>query len=133
WAEQQFVASSRYVLQHIQRTPSWDGSTALLHAIRLNMALLHAMQGGRAMALDTCSRFIQAWLPRLYDRNRDAQAQEQHYRQLLEERFAAYAPALMAATGELWQEMEQERAEPALQDFITHNRAVFRQYRALGF
>jgi len=133
WAEQQFVASSCYVLQHIRDTPSWDSSVALLHAIRLNMALLHAMQAERAVVLDTCSRFIQAWLPRLYDRSREASAQELHYRQLLQERFAAHAPALTAATQELWQDMKQERAAPALQHFITHNRAVFRQYRVLGF
>ncbi|GAA0550977.1 thiopeptide-type bacteriocin biosynthesis protein [Chitinophaga japonensis] len=133
WAEQQFIASSRYVLQHIHDTPDWDNSVALLHAIRLNMALLYALREEEASALDICRHFIQGWLPRLYGHTKDAQAKEQHYMQMLHDRFAVYAPALTAATFQLWREMEQDNAEPHLQTFIAHNREIFCQYRALGF
>jgi thiopeptide-type bacteriocin biosynthesis protein len=133
WAERQFVASSAYVLQHIRNTPSWDDSTALLHAIRLNMALLFALQEDQAFTLHCCGSFIRSWLPRLFDPARDGQEQEQHYTALMQSRFDAHAAPLTTATANLWENMEQGTAEPGLQTFIHSNKEVFSQYRSLAF
>lgn len=132
-AEQQFVASSAYVLEHISDTPAWDDSVALLHAIRLNMALLFAIQEEPEFSLQCCSNFIRAWLPRLFDANREAKVQERHYTALMQSRFDTNAAALTAATANLWENMKQGTAEPALQRFIDSNSEIFSRYRLLGF
>ncbi|HEY0611990.1 MAG TPA: thiopeptide-type bacteriocin biosynthesis protein [Chitinophaga sp.] len=133
WAERQFVASSAYVLQHVRNTPSWDDSVALLHAIRLNMALLFSLQEEQEFTLQCCRSFIKAWMPRLFDQAKDAKEQERHYTALMQSRFDTHAATLTAATANLWESMEQERAEPALQIFINQNREIAAQYSRLGF
>lgn len=133
WAERQFVASSAYALHHIRNTPSWDNSVSLLHAIRLNIGLLFALQEEPAFALHCCNNFIQAWSPRLFDPAKSAHEQQQHYTALMQSRFDAYATALTTATAHLWDNIKAATAEPALQAFINSNRGVFRHYRDLGF
>lgn len=133
WAEQQFVASSGYVLQHINSAGTWNDSVALLHAIRLNMALLFALQEEPAFALQCCKNFIAAWMPRLFDPAGNAKAQQAHYTALMQSRFDAYAPSLTAVTAALWENMEEGTAEPALQTFIGKNREIFSRYRSMNF
>lgn len=133
WAERQFVASSAYVLQHLRNTTSWDDSVALLHAIRLNMALLFSLQEEQAFTLHCCRSFIKAWIPRLFDPAKDPQQQEDHYTALMQSRFDTHAAALTTATASLWESMEQERAEPGLQTFIQQNREIASQYHRQGF
>ena len=133
WAERQFVASSAYVLQHLRNTSSWDDSVALLHAIRLNMALLFALEQEQAFTLHCCRSFIKGWMPRLFDPAKDAQEQERHYTALMQSRYDAHAAILTKATAQLWESMEQEKTEPGLQTFIYQNREIAAQYRKLGF
>jgi thiopeptide-type bacteriocin biosynthesis protein len=133
WAERQFVASSAYVLQQLRNTSSWDDSAALLHAIRLNLALLFALQEEQEFILHCCRSFIKAWMPRLFDPAKDVQEQERHYTALMQARFEVHAPALTAAVARLWESMEQEKAEPGLQTFICQNKEIATQYRRLGF
>lgn len=124
-AEQQFGISAAYVLQQT--------STSLVQAVKLNIATLQALQATPFETLDVCHRFVQAWLPRLYDRNKDLSQQERYYKQLLQQRFDAYAPALTNAAVSLWQEIAEGRTTDALQTFADGNRIVFQQYRLLGF
>jgi thiopeptide-type bacteriocin biosynthesis protein len=132
-AEEQFIASSAYVLHHIQQAPSWDDSVALLHALRLNLALLFALQEGEEFTLQTCDTFIRSWLPRLYDPSASKHAQEQYYRSQMQSRFDTHAAALTAATTYLWENMERGVAEEALQTFVIQHLAIFRQYRNYHF
>lgn len=133
WAERQFAASSAYVLAHIHDTSSWDDSVALLHAIRMNMALLFALGEGEELTLYICRRFVQAWLPRLYDPAADPVSQQQCYTRSLQSRFDAYAGSLTSATAWLWENMGMGTAEDRLEAFITANRKIFSQYRRLNF
>lgn len=133
WAERQFIASSAYVLQHLRNTSSWDDSAALLHAIRLNMALLFSLQEEQEFILHSCRSFIRSWMSRLFDPAKDVREQELHYAALMQSRFDAHAAVLTAATASLWEDMEQEKAEPLLQTFIYQNREIFSQYHRLGF
>ncbi|WP_298738499.1 thiopeptide-type bacteriocin biosynthesis protein [uncultured Chitinophaga sp.] len=133
WAERQFVTSSVYVLQHLRNASSWDDSIALLHAIRLNMALLFALHEEPAFTLHCCRNFIKAWITRLFDPASDAKEQERRYTALMQSRFEVHAATLTSATARLWESMEQEKAEPALQTFIYQNREIAAQYRKLGF
>lgn len=126
-AEQQFHLSSACVLQ------SLNPAGALMQAIRLNLALLQALQLTPLHTLQVCRRFIAAWLPRLFLPEQDRQQQHDHYLQRMHEKFLAYAPVLAPAAAELWQGMEQGNAPPALQTFTEGNRDVFAQYRQLGF
>lgn len=133
WAEQQFVASSDYVMKQVAEIPAWTGAVALLHAIKLNIAVMYALQEEKEMNLDTCRRFIHAWLPRLYDPGKDRLQQEQHYMNLFQTRFEQYADSLNTAALALWEGLSQGACEPRLQIFMEHNRHIFQQYKALGF
>lgn len=129
-AEQHFHLSSVYVLGEINQI---NPSTALMHAIRLNLALLQALLLTPAITLDVCHRFIQGWLPRLYLPEHDRQQQETYYLQRMHEKFVVYAPALKNIAVNLWQGIAQGNAPPALQTFAEGNSHVFAQYRQLGF
>jgi thiopeptide-type bacteriocin biosynthesis protein len=133
WAEQQFVASSVYILKQVAEIPAWTGAVALLHAIKLNKAVIYALQEEKGMNLDTCRRFINAWLPRLYDPGKDRLQQEQHYMALFQARFEQYAGALNTAALDLWKELSLGACEPCLQIFMEHNHHIFQQYKTLGF
>ncbi|NML41069.1 hypothetical protein HHL17_28000 [Chitinophaga sp. G-6-1-13] len=126
-AEQQFHLSSVYVLQEI------NPAAALTQAIRMNLALLQALQLTPALTLDICHRFIQGWLPRLFLPEQDRQQQEDYYLQRMQEKYLVYAPALTHAAVNLWQEIAQGNAPSALQIFADGNLDVFTQYRQLGF
>ena len=132
WAEQQFVASSDYILEQVADIPAWMGTAALLQAIKLNIAVMYALQEEKEMNLDTCRRFIRGWLPRLYDPYKERLQQEQHYMALFQARFEQYAGALNTAALELWQELSRNACEPRLQIFMEHNHHIFQQYKILG-
>lgn len=132
WAERQFAASTAYVLHHIAQESAWNISAALLHAIRLNVGLLYALEVESAVVLGICGQFVRAWLPRLYDPTGDPAGQEAYYTRLIQERFAMYAPTLTSAVSRLWQEITAGGAEEQLQRFIARSREVFRRYRELG-
>lgn len=125
-AEQQFGFSSAYVLQEVDKI---NPSTALVHAVRLNLMTLQALQEPPEHTLDVCHRFIQGWLPRLYHPQQDKEQQQAYFLQRMEERFAFYAPALTQAATALW----RGSVSPALQAFAEGNSRVFAQYRQLGF
>ncbi|SJZ65467.1 thiopeptide-type bacteriocin biosynthesis domain-containing protein [Chitinophaga eiseniae] len=124
-AEQQFGFSSAYVLKEINRI---DPSSALMHAIRLNVITLQALRETPEHTLNICRRFIQGWLPRLYAPQEDRAQQEAYFLQRMEERFAFYAPALTRAATELWNGNVPE----TLQAFAAGNSHVFAQYKQLG-
>lgn len=126
-AEHQFYLSSACVLQEI------NPPGALMQAIRLNLALLQALQLTPVLTLEVCHRFIQGWLPRLYLPDQDRQQQEAWYLQRMHEKYLAYAPALTPIAVDLWRRMMQGGAPPVLQRFVEGNRNVFAQYRQLGF
>lgn len=132
WAEQQFVASSDYILEQVADIPTWTGAVALLNAIKLNIALMYALQEEKGMNLDACRRFIHAWLPRLYDPGKGRLQQEQHYMTLFQARFEQYAGALNTAAPALWKELAQGASEPCLQIFMEHNHRIFQLYKTLG-
>ncbi|RBL89122.1 thiopeptide-type bacteriocin biosynthesis protein [Chitinophaga flava] len=131
-AEQQFGISAAYVLQQI-KTTALNPSTSLIQAVKLNIVMLQTLQATPFETLDVCYRFVQAWLPRLYDRSKDSSQEEQYYKQLLQQRFDAYAPALTNAAVSLWQEIAEGRTTDVLQTFADGNRIIFQQYRLLGF
>ncbi|MBC9932022.1 thiopeptide-type bacteriocin biosynthesis protein [Chitinophaga qingshengii] len=128
-AEAQFGLSSTYVLEVIQQM---SVSNTLLHAIKINLALLQALREPPLQTLDICRQFVLSWLPRLYDPQQDRQEQEAYYLQLLQERFLAYAPTLTQAAVNLWEELLHENAPAALQIFAKGNHHIFNQYRQLG-
>jgi thiopeptide-type bacteriocin biosynthesis protein len=129
-AERQFGLSSAFVLQEL---PHIAPSTVLTYAIRLNLALLYALAATPEQTLNTCQRFIEGWLPRLYHPQHDRQQQRSWYLQRMEERYAAYAPALTPAAADIWNRLTQGDAPPALQTFADGNRSLFVQYRQHGF
>lgn len=133
WAEQQFVTSSDYILKQLAEISEWKGTVALLHAIKLNIAVMYALQEEKEMNLDTCRRFIHAWLPRLYDPGKDRSQQEQHFMSLFQTRFEQYADSLNTAALALWEELSQGACEHRLQIFTEHNQHIFQQYKTLGF
>ncbi|MBW8682961.1 thiopeptide-type bacteriocin biosynthesis protein [Chitinophaga rhizophila] len=133
WAEDQFVASSRYVIDVLNTTSEWSVSTALLQALKMNMALLYAWDTSPMQQLDTCRLFIRNWLPRLYDRSQPAAAQEQYFTSLLEARFTQYAAVLLPAVHNLWEELHAGTAATPLKQFVACNRQVFCAYATHPF
>lgn len=132
-AEQQFVASSRFVLQQINTMAVWNGSIALLHTLRMNIALLYTLQEEKETVLDICRQFIRAWLPMLYNRSKDTHIQEIHYREQFQQRYNKLAPELDQFAGSLWNSIEAGRNESILQQFIDSNHEVFSGYKTFRF
>jgi len=133
WAEEQFMCSSTYVLTVLDSRQEWDTSSALLEALKMNIAMAGAFDIAAFEMIAICRQFIHQWLTRLYDRNKPAAGQEEYYMQLLDTRFSHYADLLLPATVTLWEELNEGKAEPVLQTFMQSNRQVFQEYERLGF
>lgn len=133
WAEEQFICSSTYVLTILDSRREWDASSALLEALKMNIAIGSALDVAGLEMIAICRQFIHQWLPRLYDRNKPAAGQEQYYMALLETRFSHYAEFLLPVTAALWEELCEGKADPVLQTFMQSNRQVFEAYKQLGF
>ncbi|SFM58310.1 thiopeptide-type bacteriocin biosynthesis domain-containing protein [Chitinophaga sp. YR627] len=133
WAEEQFICSSSYVLTILDGRREWDASSALLEALKMNIAMAGALDVAGLEMMAICRQFIHQWLPRLYDRSKPAAAQEQYYMALLETRFSHYAELLLPVTAVLWEELCEGKADPVLQTFMQSNRQVFEAYKQLGF
>lgn len=132
-AEEQFICSSDYVLTVLDNRREWDASSALLEALKMNIAIACALDIAALEMIAICRQFIQQWLTRLYDRSKPAAGQEQYYMTLLDARFNHYAELLLPVTVTLWEELCEGRAAPDLQTFMQSNQQVFREYKRLGF
>lgn len=133
WAERQFVASSRYVLEVLSAVPEWSTSAALIQALRMNIAMAWALETAEEEITAICSLFIKGWLRRLFDPSKPAGEQDIYYTGLMEARFNSYANVLLPAAGTIWHALQNEIADSSLQVFAEENKHVFRQYRGLEF
>ena len=132
-AEEQFICSSTYVLAVLNKSREWDASSALLEALKMNIAIACALDVAAFEMIAICRQFIHQWLPRLYDRSKPVTGQERYYMTLLETHFSHYTELLLPVTAKLWEELCEGKAEPVLQTFMQSNQQVFQAYGQLGF
>jgi thiopeptide-type bacteriocin biosynthesis protein len=125
FAEQYFFLSSRYVLSHI--VPKAGTRSILTDALYLQLTLLKALRWEMPRLCQLLDYFIAGWIRRLYDPQKDPQAEHIFWLSQFEENFNKKAQAFCPGTAALWEALEQgESDEPGR--FIQQSELVLRDY-----
>ncbi|WP_080779574.1 thiopeptide-type bacteriocin biosynthesis protein [Chryseobacterium phocaeense] len=128
YAEDQFYASSRFILHHLVENSPLSASERYLFALKTHLAFFKGMELSQNHILQLCDQFVQSWLPVPFSENPDEQ--EQNRKDVLDafqNQFNAYQTLLAENLTEFWNSTEMSE-DFYLQQFLTSNRNVFANY-----
>lgn len=128
FAENQFYASSQFVLHHLLENTSLTASERYLLAIKTHIAFFKGMGLSPNYIQKLCDMFVQSWLPVAFSENSDRH--EQNRKTILsvfQQQFEVYQTLLYENLSEFWNSLDVT-TDPYLQQFMKVNREVWKEY-----
>lgn len=128
YAEDQFYASSRFILHHLAENSPLSASGRYLFALKTHLAFFKGMGLSQSHILQLCGQFVQSWLPVPYSGNADENEQNRkNVLDVFQNQFNAYQAALAEHLTE-FRNAADTGEDSFLQQFLASNRNVFIQY-----
>ncbi|KXH84710.1 thiopeptide-type bacteriocin biosynthesis protein [Chryseobacterium kwangjuense] len=128
YAENQFYASSRFILHHLVENSPLSASERYLFALKTHLVFFKGMELSQNHILLLCDQFVQSWLPVPFSENPGEQ--EQNRKDVLDafqNQFNTYQILLTENLTEFWNSTEMNE-DFYLQQFLASNRNVFASY-----
>lgn len=128
YAEDQFWASSRFVLHHLVQNDPLTASGRYLLALKTHFAFFKGMRLSRNYSQQLCDQFVQSWLPVPFSDHPDEQ--EQNRKTVLfafQQQFESYQNVLQESIEEFWNSLDTT-TDPFLQQFLEVNEKVWKDY-----
>lgn len=128
YAENQFYASSRFILHHLVENSPLSASERYLLALKTHLAFFKGMELSQNHILLLCDQFVQNWLPVPFSENTDEHKQNRkNVLDAFQNQFNAYQTLLTENLTEFWNSKEIEEGS-FLQHFLDSNRNIFTNY-----
>ncbi|MGN7989828.1 thiopeptide-type bacteriocin biosynthesis protein [Pedobacter sp. 22226] len=131
WAERYFECSSNYVLNWIVKRD--ENQSAAIQAIKLHLALLHALKWKKKVLIALCNFFLEGWLPKLYNPTDPKIEQRIFWLNQFEKVFAAKKNQTAQAVNQFWQELNAGIADDNLTEYLSKTAEVIFLYQNAHF
>ncbi|WP_345990024.1 thiopeptide-type bacteriocin biosynthesis protein [Chryseobacterium sp. Chry.R1] len=128
FAESQFCASSRFVLQNLMYNSNLTSSERYLLAIEAHLTFFKGIGIPRNHCQELCQKFVESWLPVPF--SNDMIEEEQNRRGILsafEQQFNAYRILLYERTEAFWNSLDQTD-DPFVQQFLKITNEMWEGY-----
>ncbi|MCT2564033.1 thiopeptide-type bacteriocin biosynthesis protein [Chryseobacterium herbae] len=127
-AEDQFWASSRFVLHHLVQNDPLTVSERYLLALKTHFAFFKGMGLSRNDSQQLCDKFVQSWLPVPFSDDPDEQKQNRKtVLSAFQQQFESYQTLLQDSIEEFWNSLNTT-TDPFLQQFLEMNEKVWKNY-----
>lgn len=131
WAEAHFFKSSAFILDWISSKKT--GASVLVQALSMHLILLYATGWEFPRLLQVCNSFINGWLPRLYDPNKDPVRERERWLKQFELSFSPAKTQIQAASKTFWESMIQDAATVKISQYLYENTLIMQNYSSAGF
>ncbi|NIF05097.1 hypothetical protein F3J23_06540 [Chryseobacterium sp. Tr-659] len=127
-AEDQFYASSRFILHCLVQNHPLTNSERYLLALKIHLAFFKGMELSQNYSLQLCDTFVQSWLPVPFSENADEQ--EQNRKNILNAfqiQLDSYQHLLIENLTIFWNTSDTTE-DSSLEEFLGSNKEVFAKY-----
>ncbi|MBL1220576.1 thiopeptide-type bacteriocin biosynthesis protein [Chryseobacterium sp. L7] len=128
YAEEQFCASSRFILHNLVQNNPLTASERYLLALKTHLVFFKGSEFPQSSIQQLCDKFIQSWLPVPFSENADEQEQDRkNVLNAFQNQFDLYRNVLTENLTEFWNSLDQP-TDSLFQEFLKTNKKVFKGY-----
>ncbi|PIF46308.1 thiopeptide-type bacteriocin biosynthesis protein [Chryseobacterium sp. 52] len=127
-AENQFCASSQFVLHHLTQNSPLTASERYLLAMKTHFAFFKGMRLSQEYSRELCEKFVQSWLPLPISDNPDEH--EQNSKDLwsvFQRQFESYQPLLYENIVMFWNSLDAT-TDLFTKQFLKENHKIWQEY-----